>query len=161
MRACTLSNGDLDDDVEEQDEISELANADELAIDDRARRDELLVSDVITKADLHLASDENVEDILDRLAGYSAMVDTHAMTQARFDDLQQANGFKHEPRGLLRIPDLKRHLQPTRQFAHDPMHVLAVHGVINVCMYLCINAWTLQPLGLSWETVRGYLDSFY
>jgi len=135
VRARRKDTLDLDDPECDVDETAELANADALALDDRIHRDELLVSDIITKSELHLADDTAIQEILDRLAVYATMVDGGAMSKADFNDREQANGFTHAPNGLLRVVALQPHVKPTQQYAHDPMHVLAVHGVINITLY--------------------------
>jgi hypothetical protein len=154
----------VDDEVDDGDdaarEVAELA-ADEADVDARIARDELLVSDIITKEELHLATEASVHEALDKLDAYAADVAVERMTPQEFRDRQQALGFRHVPESILRIPRLRPHVQPTRQFAHDPMHVFAVHGVINIVLYCCLHLWEQQPLAISWATVRGYIERFW
>ena len=139
------------------DEADALEHADAFAIDEHIRRDHLLVSDVVSKRDLHLADEASVREILDRLQGFAAMVHLGTMTKAAFADREQANGFSHQPAGLLHVAALRQHVKPTLQYAHDPMHVLAVHGVINITAYCCIECWTRPPMSMNaWKLLHGY-----
>ena len=99
---------------------------------------------------------------LGRLDSYKVRLDAGdpTMNAGNFKDRQQVLGFKYEPQGILRMPELRQHIRPTRQFAHDPMHVLAVHGVINIVLYCCLHLWEQEPLKLGWDKVHGYVQAF-
>ena len=39
------------------------------------------------------------------------------------------------------------------------MHVMAVGGVINVCLFLCLRAFAAA--GCGWDVVRGYVELWF
>ena len=119
--------------------------------------DETLMVDILTRSQLHLATSEQIFEAFDRLDAYVAA--NPLMSATALKTHEQHLGFKRNPHGLMRNPRIAKHLKPASQFVHDWMHVMAVQGVINICMFQCLKV--LNDFGVAWETVRGYCSTWY
>ena len=113
--------------------------------------DEVLSCDLMEVRQLHLATHASVHESLDRLVAYNAA----GMHPIEFRRREQALGFRHQPQGVLQDEQLKAHVRPTEQFVHDWMHVMAVGGVIQKTLFLCVTAFAAA--GVSWERIRLYV----
>jgi hypothetical protein len=113
---------------------------------------EVLCSDIVKVDQLHFATEASVREAFDKLDAYSAA----GMTGGKLREREQALGFKLQPSGIMRNVRLRRYVKPTKQFVHDYMHVLAVQGVIQVTLFLCLMAF--DTAGVSVATVRGYVE---
>ena len=65
---------------------------------------------------------------------------------------------------MLRVASLRDHVRPAKQFVHDWMHVMAVHGVINVTLFLALNFFngtSAMTRVVTWEQMHDYVSNWF
>lgn len=94
-----------------------------------------LVCSLCDESAVILATDQDVKDSIRRLARDKGTEDPKI-----FKKREVISGFNYEPHSLLFSATLDRHLMPITQYCHDWMHAFLVHGILNVTLWLVLNA---------------------
>ena len=121
-------------------------NASEL--EDSDDDENLLVCNALHDSELVPATDQDIRDSVHRLAA--------AVGSRDFKRREQAEGFTHNPWSLMLDAELTDVVFPVRQFMHDWMHALFVHGVFNATAFLLFEAFL--NLGVdAYALFRGFV----
>ena len=105
---------------------------------------------------MDLATDEDIHEKLARLDAYHA---DPKMNKTQFTKHEQALGMKRSPHGIWRMPRIRGHVRPCRQWVPDWMHVMAVHGVINKLLFVALR--TFATCGIPWDVYEGYVAEWH
>jgi hypothetical protein len=116
-----------------------------------------IVCESTTTADgMDLATDDDIREKLAKLDEYHA---DPKMKKTQFTKHEQALGMKRSPHGIWRMPRIRGHVRPCRQWVPDWMHVMAVHGVINKLLFVVLR--TFATCGIQWDVYEGYLAEWH
>ena len=90
---------------------------------------------------------------------YDALAEAVAagVGKERLKLLQQCRGMNYDPHGLIADRDLRRFVQPSKT-TRDPMHVVLANGVMNVDVYLLLEAFREELPDFSYEVVAGFVS---
>ena len=116
----------------------------------------ILICPDIRSDNVNLASDADIRGTVDRLAARAG-----TMSNPRFELLQQAVGFRHEPHGILRNESLRDIVKPASQYVHDWMHCICVTGVMNIIIYRLLLALMATGMPDIYARLYAYCASFH
>ena len=119
-----------------------------------AEHDDYLVDTSCT----HRASFDRNSDA-DVWRDYDALADAVAggCTKAHLKTLEKAHGMNFCPHGLIAAPELRAVALPSHT-TRDPMHVVLANGVLNVEIYLVLNALSKCMAGFSYAVVADFVS---
>ena len=115
----------------------------------------LLTCSLIHESDLDFATDDDIRGSVRRLAAKHA-----SEPAAVFAKWSQAIGFRHEPHSMLLDPTLDTVVFPAKQFVHDWMHCIFVHGCFNTIAYLVLEACLADGIRNVYELLHNYVGEW-
>ena len=88
---------------------------------------------------------------------YDALAEAVAggCTKARLKTLEKSRGMNHNPHGIIADLELRRVALPSHT-TRDPMHVVLANGVMNVEIYLVLEALAKSMPGFSYAVVADF-----
>jgi hypothetical protein len=107
--------------------------------------------------DFQLASSTFIQERLRILVAASERHAIGAMTNAKFEQMQQAIGYHGHPRSVLMDKQLHDHFDIISTFRYDPMHSFLQDGVLNTAMNLLLQA-SHDIEGVSFADYEAYFN---
>ena len=112
----------------------------------------LLVGTLVRRSDMDIADDDEIIDIVHRLAA-----DRATMEAPTFKMREQACGFNDRKYNMIKDPSLQGLIKPQKQFCHDWCHAVCVHGVFQTVSYLLLSSCVRHGIPDAWEQFARYI----
>ena len=113
---------------------------------------EVLITQAFDPSALQLATDQDLQGTLSRLASRAGTVN-----KDDFRLWEQAVGFNYNEHSLPWDPILGPHLKPCSQFVHDWMRAMFVGGVFPVLMGLTLNSLQTEFKTNAYKLLADYM----